>query len=136
MIKIILWLWQFPQNVIGLIWKLLQKSNIISTVETQDSKEVGATVYLMRTDGGVTLGKYIFVSQNYKDKEKTIKHECGHCRQSKILGPLYLLVIGLPSILHAAFNQSIGCCWQKGKWNYYHFYTEHILMGKYEVNGY
>lgn len=29
----------------------------------------------------------------------TKKHEWGHCKQSLILGPLYLVVVGLPSVL-------------------------------------
>lgn len=49
----------------------------------------------------------------------TIQHESGHVKQSKILGPLYLLVIGLPSIVHAAMHRTV--CKNP---NYYHFYTE------------
>lgn len=56
--------------------------------------------------GGISLGKYIIVSQ--WATQKTIMHEYGHCLQSKILGPLYLLVVGLPSILHAAFVLARG----------------------------
>lgn len=39
------------------------------------------------------------------DSEKTIKHEYGHQLQSYILGPLYLLIIGLPSGLWCWFVQ-------------------------------
>lgn len=87
----------------------------------------------MRSRGGVTLGKYIFISQTYSDQSNVIKHECGHVRQSKILGPLYLIIIGIPSILHAALNGYIGCCKNNPK-GYYHFFTEHWankLMEKY-----
>jgi len=45
---------------------------------------------------GLSLGSYIFVCQSYG--EITLKHEQGHSVQSLLLGPLYLLVIGLPSI--------------------------------------
>lgn len=51
----------------------------------------------------------------------TIKHECGHVKQSKMLGPLYLIVIGVPSILHVWLNDYIGCDEESG---YSHFYTE------------
>ena len=128
----LLWLWQLPQNLCGIIYKFISEDNRICVVETYDSRSVGAEVYLQKTNGGISLGKYIFISQDYIDKEIIIKHECGHVKQSKILGPLYLLVIGIPSILHAWLNNYIGCCWKNGEYNYFHFYTEkwaNKLMG-------
>lgn len=128
----LLWLWQLPQNLCGIIYRSISKDNRICVIENDDSRSVGAKVYLQRAKGGVTLGKYVFINQDYTDKEAVIKHECGHVKQSKILGPLYLLVIGIPSILHAWLNNYIGCCWKNRKYNYYHFYTEkwaNKLMG-------
>lgn len=124
LISFLLWLWQFPQNLCGIIYRSMSKDNRICVIENNDSRSVGAKVYLQKTKGGISLGKYIFINQDYIDKEIVIKHECGHVKQSKILGPLYLLVIGIPSILHAWLNNYIGCCWKNEKYNYYHFYTE------------
>jgi hypothetical protein len=62
--------------------------------------------------GGISLGKYIILSHDDID---SIKHEYGHSVQSRYLGWLYLLVIGLPSLLWAMFY--------KGD-DYYKFYTE------------
>ncbi len=121
----LLWLWQLPQNLCGVIYSRLSKNNRLSVIKNEYSEKVGAKVWLQKSSGAVTLGKYIFVSERYHDKDATIKHECGHVRQSKILGPLYLLVIGIPSLLHAWLNIYIGCCWKEGKYNYYHFYTEY-----------
>lgn len=125
---IVNWIWQLPQNLCGLFWKSISMDNRIEKVENDDSRSVGAEVYLQRNKGGVTLGKYIFINQDYEDKYMVIKHECGHVKQSKILGPLYLIVIGLPSIIHAWLNNYIGCCvsYKDGRrvYNYYHFYTE------------
>ena len=50
--------------------------------------------------GGISLGKYIVVNQ-FCSKD-TVNHEYGHSIQSKYLGWLYLIVIGLQSGLHAA----------------------------------
>lgn len=128
----LLWLWQLPQNLCGIIYRSISEDNRICVIENNDSRSVGAKVYLQKTNGGISLGKYIFINQDYIDKEIVIKHECGHVKQSKILGPLYLLVIGIPSILHAWLNNYIGCCWKNGEYNYYHFYTEkwaNKLMG-------
>ena len=67
-----------------------------------------------------SLGDYLFV--NSMSSQKTIQHECGHSKQSDILGPLYMIVIGIPSLLH---NMVHYLCSKIGiKWNYYSFYTE------------
>ncbi|GHU24761.1 hypothetical protein FACS1894164_12160 [Spirochaetia bacterium] len=55
--------------------------------------------YTMDTGWGVSLGEFILLANRYN--ETTVKHEYGHTRQSLMLGPLYLLVIGIPS---AVFN--------------------------------
>lgn len=115
--KTLLWLWQFPQNICGVVYKLLNKRDIISRINASNPK---AQCYLKRSKGGVTLGQYVFVYQNYSDLTTVIKHEMGHVEQSKLLGPLYLIVIGIPSIIHAAIHS-----WWCGKYtSYYHFYTE------------
>jgi hypothetical protein len=45
----------------------------------------------------VSLGSYIIVSK--QASSTVIFHEYGHYRQSKLLGPLYLLLVGIPSCL-------------------------------------
>lgn len=117
------WVWQLPQNLLGVLWKNVKKGSIIIDISNDDIKSVSAKAFLVKARGAVTLGKYIFISQTYRNQGMIIKHECGHVKQSKILGPLYLIVIGIPSILHAWLNDYIGCC-KKHKDGYYHFYTE------------
>ena len=95
------WVWQLPQNLLGIIWKRIKKESVITSISNYDIRSVDAEAYLMKAGGAVTLGKYVFISQTYRDQGMTIKHECGHVKQSKMLGPLYLIVIGVPSILHA-----------------------------------
>ena len=63
--------------------------------------------------GGLSLGEYIFLNNN---RVASIKHEYGHSIQSKYLGPLYLLVIGIPSLIWAIFGKRGDA--------YYAFYTE------------
>ena len=115
------WVWQLPQNLLGVIWKNIKKDSIITPVSNNDIESVGAKAYLIKARGAVTLGKYVFISRTYRDQDMIIKHECGHVKQSKMLGPLYLIVIGAPSILHAWLNDYIGCDEESG---YSHFYTE------------
>lgn len=127
--NILYWIWQLPQNLLGVIWRNIKKDSIITPISNNDIKSVGAKAYLIKAGGTVTLGKYVFISQTYRDQGMTIKHECGHVKQSKMLGPLYLIVIGIPSILHRWLNDYIGCDEESG---YSHFYTEKYadkLMG-------
>jgi hypothetical protein len=47
---------------------------------------------------GVSLGELVFLPEEY-DTHTTKDHEYGHSIQSRYLGPLYLLVVGIPSML-------------------------------------
>lgn len=92
MIRILLYIWQLPQNLLGLLFLWCLKGESKHTLNE-------ITVYYSPTfPGGISLGQYIIV---YKLGNSFIKHEYGHCIQSKILGPLYLPVIGVSSGLHA-----------------------------------
>ena len=100
-IDIPLWIWQLPQHIVAMFffifnWKKIKKAN-----------DCGITYYKAKHvyNCGISLGNYIFLDsdsyknyENFRDKE-TIKHEYGHSIQSKILGPLYVFFIGLPSLI-------------------------------------
>lgn len=73
----------------------------------------------VRLKGGVSLGCFIVV--NNANDNFTLNHEYGHTLQSLILGVFYLFVIGLPSLIWAAFFEEYR---NKNKINYYSFYTE------------
>lgn len=123
--SVIKWLWQFPQNMLALFIE-----GMLCLAAFRSGKEEGNTIIMNNIlPSAMSLGDYIFV--NPMASNKCIKHECGHSKQSDILGPLYLIVIGIPSILHNIIHylcNKIGI-----KWDYYNFYTEHILMGKYDI---
>ena len=98
--KVLLWLWQLPQNVAG--WLLSRNAGI----KVYD----GITVhfkFLFRS--GVSLGNYIILDNIYLNFEDlindTVKHEHGHQIQSMHLGPLYLIIIGLPSMLGNIYSR-------------------------------
>lgn len=109
-----LWLWQLPQNVLGLVLLYLCGPHVLMA-----SDDAGARVYKSaRMSGGISLGRYIIISK-YQCAQPTIAHELGHARQSRLLGPLYLLVIGLPSIVWAGLHSRLAL-----RKSYYWFYTE------------
>lgn len=94
---------------------LILKPFTIKREEYFDSK----ISYIRWNNGAVSLGMFIFMFGEYWiGDEETKAHEYGHSIQSKILGPLYLLVIGLPSIIWAAF------IYRFTKKSYFWFYTE------------
>lgn len=104
--KILLYIWQLPQNILGLIVKSVTRA------------EKGfAGYYYWRFKSGLSLGNYIFI--NEKARVTTAKHEEGHQKQSQKLGLLYFLVIGLPSFVWACLK-TIGLF---KKTSYYNFYT-------------
>ena len=110
------WLWQFPQNMLALCIE-----GILCEAAYREGKADGNTIIVnIVLPSAMSLGDYLFV--NPMSSQKSIQHECGHSKQSDILGPLYLIVIGIPSLLH---NMAHYLCSKIGiKWNYYSFYTE------------
>ena len=119
--RILEYIWQLPQNLCGVVYKSICKGNILYHDLASD---LGANIVLKDTRGSVSLGKYVFIYSKDRELQDTIIHELGHVKQSKILGPLYLIVIGIPSILHCWYNDFIDCCRKDGKYHYEHFYTE------------
>jgi small-conductance mechanosensitive channel len=113
---IIKYVWQFPQMLAAWIWYLIRKKSIL-----YNSIGNFYTVYVGANRGGVTLGDRIFISRCYHGEylNMVIAHESGHVKQSLYLGPLYLIVIGIPSILWAWSHK-----WIAPKKSYYWFYTE------------
>ena len=87
--------WQAPQHLLGfIIMKWLEKKSRI--VEILIFKE--ADVYKVSgAFGGVSLGRYIFLSENQYQFDKTVKHEIGHSKQSKMMGWSYLPIVGVAS---------------------------------------
>ena len=76
------YIWQLPQNLLGMLYKDCISDDIITRVNCDDTDY---ECYLTRNGGGVTLGRYIFVNQNYTDLSNVILHERGHVKQSRIL---------------------------------------------------
>lgn len=115
--KILLTIWQLPQVLVGLFLLILYKKS--SKIVYKDDY---VNVYFCTIPGGISLGTIILINK-YMCTKNTIKHELGHAKQSRYLGWLYLIIIGLPSIIHAWLNNYIKCCDNKPT-GYYHFYTE------------
>lgn len=107
---LVIWIWCFPQQLVGLLLKIITKA-----------KKVDDHYEYNLSGGSVSLGTYVFICKAHSKNMVVIKHEKGHTKQSYILGWLYLLVIGLPSLIWA--NCFYNFRLKKGI-SYYSFYTE------------
>ncbi len=131
--NVIFWTWCLPQSILGLIVYGVVK--LLDRKTREERFHTGAwMVHTEKLGGGISLGYFIF-SYDYKDatgkeeldgwykaeQDKMDHHEWGHTLQGFILGPLYLLVIGLPSIVWATF---FGNYRKKNNVSYYEFYSE------------
>ena len=116
LISFLMYLHQLPQNLLGFALYLYYQGY-------EEMRQVGyndiVVVKSPKMRGGISLGQYVIVSRDAN--LETIYHELGHCKQSQILGWLYLIVIGLPSIIWAALY---GIQEIRDRWSYYDFYTE------------
>ena len=95
---VLLTVWQLPQNLAGLVfgWFLKGKRRYRDFPGIpEDIRVVGAS----NMYGGISLGNFVYCRPPIYGKMAL--HEYGHCRQSRLLGPFYLLVVGLPSLLWA-----------------------------------
>lgn len=110
MVKLLRWIWCFPQMFIGLLVKFFTKA-----------KKVGDHYEYNIKSGSISLGEYVFLCPGHAHNEEVLKHEQGHVKQSRALGWLYLFIIGIPSFIWANCFEKYR---QKHNISYYSFYTE------------
>lgn len=104
------WIWCFPQMLLGLFIKIVTKAR----------KQDDHYHYRYRR-GSVSLGEYVFLCPSHQGDPITLRHEMGHRTQSRMLGWLYLPIIGLPSFIWCECFKGYR---KKHKISYYSFYTE------------
>lgn len=105
LLEIFFYIWQLPQNLLGLIFLLFY------TDEKCFCKVDGRRFYYTpKMPSGISLGNYIIL--NHEDTKEMFYHEYGHSVDSRIWGPLYLLVIGLPSALGNLYSRKYYRTWK------------------------
>ena len=105
--NILFFIWQLPQNILGLIIVLITRAKHESDLGFYCTYRFGWF--------GVSLGHYIIFGGS--PSKISINHEKGHQVQSKYLGCFYLIFIGLPSFIGNIVHRFI-------KYNYYAPYWE------------
>lgn len=121
--------WCLPQNLLGFLIYLfaLMTGNIISKHDYEFIKHDGTTRSISyftwkHPTGCMSLGEFRFLCKmSINDVDYYLRHEYGHTLQSYILGPFYLIVIALPSILWCSWLSNWKCFVDK---DYDWFYTE------------
>ncbi|MEA3248381.1 MAG: hypothetical protein U9Q73_01620 [Nanoarchaeota archaeon] len=112
----LIWIWCFPQMVIGLIYYIALKNKI-----TKIKIYKGIPIYCFKGKMifGLSLGKWIFIEERIFNIQ-TIKHEYGHKIQNYIFGPLAIIFLDIPSTI-IFFLSKIN---KKIKENYHKYFPE------------
>ena len=124
MISAMLFIWELPQNLLGLlVFVIMKNRRRIVKIEREKHRFFIETPYT-----GVSLGWIVFWTPAGNRFIYLINdcrmHELGHARQSARLGPFYLLVVGISS-LSRVFYRWWYLKRHKQNWmNYYNGYPE------------
>lgn len=112
MIKLLLYVWQLPQEIIGYFLVLILKG--------KQSKCGIIGIYTVPNlfHSGISLGDYIIFDSRIELSEIDVLHEYGHQLQSRMLGPLYLLIVGIPSLIGNIYSRIKK---KDNKWYYSRF---------------
>lgn len=115
------WTWGLPVNLVGWI-----AFAICTKIKGRRWQRFGYAkiVYLPWNAGGLSLGLFIFMKDQHKSRTWTYDariHEYGHTWQCLLLGPLYYIVIALPSAVWCNFFQGYR---EKHNVSYYKLYCE------------
>lgn len=87
--------WGLPVNLVGLILFLCFRGRFRSERFCN-----GIATCLPRLAGGFSLGIFLFIgAAGTADSPGLCAHEYGHTVQCLLLGPLYWLVVALPSVI-------------------------------------
>ncbi|MEW8400448.1 MAG: hypothetical protein AB2588_02360 [Candidatus Thiodiazotropha sp.] len=103
--KLLNWTWCLPQTLCGFCWSIAVRGLLDRQAEEMGLRRDVHVIRYNRLRGGVSLGPYLFY-QAVSGSHHLVRHEYGHYRQSLLLGPLYLPLIGLPSICWAAMKKA------------------------------
>lgn len=107
--NILMWIWQFPQNLVGFIYSRFakNKSRLVFEIDGKQGLHRAEVYFCPCFHSGVSLGDYIILDPIYMEIgwSDTVRHEYGHSVQSKRFGWFYLLLVGLPSVVNNLWDR-------------------------------
>jgi len=123
-LDVILIFWEMPQNIAGLLTYLHAKRyhKILS------EKKFRRRYKVETEDIGISFGWFFFYSRSCNRfgyfSDDCLLHEYGHTFQSRILGPLYFIIVGIASWIRYLYSwyylRKNGTAWR----DYYDGYPE------------
>ena len=124
------------QSTWGILQTLLGLFNFLIHIKAKHYFYHGAVITEWKNKSSVSLGLFVFVTrepyfyENLKEEytmeelsRRLLVHEYGHTIQSLLLGPLYLIVMGIPSTLWG-FLPSCNRMRREEGVSYFAFFTE------------
>jgi hypothetical protein len=96
-LRILIIIWELPQTLLAGSIIIFLRRNLTGNETFKDAR----LFYVKNFPGAISLGRFIILNKVYSSDETTKKHEYGHSLQSLYLGWLYLIIVGLPSIIRA-----------------------------------
>jgi hypothetical protein len=94
---------EFPKNILGTIMFIVYRATgSICKIERID----GRFVIEISSDGAVSMGIFFHTKHDRAIVPVGLEnraHEWGHSVQSRMFGPLYLLLVGVPSVLRVLY---------------------------------
>lgn len=93
---VLLAIWQLPQFIVAVVML-----PFLGDLKLIAERHFNFCFVGTKMQGGISLGPFAYVSPRSTNAESVAHELDGHTRQSLYLGPLYLLLVGLPSILNA-----------------------------------
>ena len=111
---ILLFIWQIPQNIVALCMLPFMGHITLKCIKRYSWCLICSS---MKYCGSISLGNFVLLGSG---SYTTCAHELGHVKDSHLFGPLYLFIIGLPSIIWAGFD-----IYKKKGVSYYSLYTEY-----------
>lgn len=101
---LLIWTWGFPVSLIGFILFMVYQCSGFPS----DQFHYASSVQIhSKKSGGMSIGPYLYIyhpkDQSFSETRllRTLVHEYGHTFQVLLLGPLYWLVVAIPSFLWA-----------------------------------
>lgn len=100
----LLFAWELPQNLLGLALLGIEGSRgAVLGLEWERER-----LFVHSRHSAVSLGLFVFWAQGenrYAAHDRhTRAHEWGHTFQSRLLGPLYLPLVGAPSVARVLYS--------------------------------
>lgn len=115
-------LWELPQNILGcFLLCLLAAGGGIRRIYWEEGR------LFVRGRAAVSLGAFVFWAVSpggFLASQANKRHEYGHSVQSRLLGPLYLLLVGLPSCARMLYARLYRACTGRPWTGYYRGYPE------------